>query len=50
MSALLYQLTVTDGKGKVLKEVVHTSPVILVQQLPEIKEEAEKLLKENENN
>jgi len=50
---ILYNLTVTDSKGKVLHEVTHTSPVILVQELPEIKEKVEKLLKEqivNETN
>ncbi len=50
MSALLYHLTVTDNKGKVLQEVVHTSPSILVQQLPEIRDEAERLLKAQEEN
>lgn len=50
MSAVLYHLTVTDNKGKVLHEVTHTSPVILVQELPEIKEKVEKLIEEQTEN
>ena len=46
MSALLYQLTVTDRKGKVLVEEIHTSPTILAEKLPVIKQEAENLLEE----
>lgn len=44
MSALLYQLTVTDRKGKVLVEEIHTSPIILAEKLQLIKQEAEDLL------
>lgn len=50
MGAILYNLTVTDSKGKVIHEVTHTSPVILVQELPEIKEKAEKWLEEQKEN
>lgn len=46
MSALIYQLTVTDRKGKVLIEEIHTSPLILAEKLPKIKQDAENLLEE----
>jgi len=46
MSAILYNLTVTDEKGKVLHEVTHTSPMMLAEELPRISEESEKKLKQ----
>jgi len=45
MSAIIYNLTVTDNKGNVIREVSHTSPSVLVMELPEIKEQAEHYLK-----
>jgi len=48
MSAILYHLTVTDNKGKVLFETTHTSPVILVQELPQIRDIAEQQVLDEE--
>lgn len=46
MSAIIYQLTATDGKGKVLVEEFHTSPIILAEKLPDIKKRAEDILEQ----
>lgn len=48
MSALYYQLTITDQYGNVLKEMLHTSAPMLVQELPELRKQAEEKLKEKE--
>lgn len=48
MSALYYQLTVTDQYGNVLDERVHTSISLLVQELPEVRKKAEEKVKERE--
>lgn len=47
MSAILYNLTVTDNRGNVLYETTHTSPFMLASELSEIKKEAEKKIQEN---
>lgn len=47
MSAILYNLTITDEKGKVLHEVTHTSPMMLAEELSRISEEVEKQLKQD---
>lgn len=48
MSALYYQLTITDQYGNVLDERMHTSISLLVQELPELRKQAEEKLKEKE--
>lgn len=48
MSALYYQLTIMDQHGNVLDERMHTSISLLVQELPEIRKQAEEKLKEKE--
>lgn len=47
MSAILYNITVTDGKGKVLVEETHTSPTMLVMELPKIRKRAEQKMQED---
>lgn len=44
MSAILYQLTVTDIRGMVILEEIYTSPIVLADQLPEIKKKVEEIL------
>lgn len=46
MNELLYQIAVTDRKGKVLVEEIITSHTAVVMQLPEMKRLAENKLEE----
>jgi hypothetical protein len=44
MSAILYNITVTDRFGRVLHEVTHTSITQIVQDLPRIRSVSEQRL------
>lgn len=47
MSAIIFNLTVTDGQGNVILEEIFHSMAEVVMRLPEMKEDAEVYLEES---